>query len=108
MKSEELFSLYASMAEITRQMLEAARAGDWDLLCAMEPLHAGHVEALRGAEPSVVLDASEKERKSAVIMKIMADISEIGAIAQPRMTQLAELLHSVDVEQKLSQAYRAY
>lgn len=105
MKREELFPLYLALAETTGWMLDAARAGDWDLLCTLEPARATHAEALRAADVSVASHGSDAEKRAVVIKKIMSDVSEIMNIAQPHMKQLADFLHSADVERKLSRTY---
>lgn len=108
MESEDLLSLYASLGEITHRMLEAARGGDWELLCSLGPMHADRFEALRAGDISPVLSKKDEERKLEMIMKIMADISESGLLIEPRRQQVGELLRSAGVEQKLAHAYRAY
>lgn len=108
MKSEEILSLYASVADITDQMLSAARAGDWDRVTALETHCARHVATLKSDESPAALSGAARERKVAMIQKILADDRQIRDIAQPWMVQLSALMNSAGTEQKLSQAYRAY
>lgn len=108
MNSDEVLSLYASVADITDQMLSAARAGDWDSVCTLETHCARHVETLKSDESPVALSGAARERKVAMIQKILADDREIRNIAQPWMAQLSALMNSAGTEQKLSRAYRAY
>lgn len=108
MKREEILSLYASVADITDQMLSAARAGDWDRVCTLESCCARHVETLKSGEAPVALSGADRERKVAMIQKILADDREIRNIAQPWMTKLSALMHNASSEQKLSQAYRTF
>lgn len=108
MNSDEVLSLYASVADITDQMLSAARAGDWDRVTALETHCARHVATLKSDESPVALSGAARERKVAMIQKILADDREIRNIAQPWMAQLSALMNSAGTEQKLSRAYRAY
>ncbi|NMM28540.1 MAG: flagellar protein FliT [Glaciimonas sp.] len=108
MHSEEILSLYASMTDITDQMLGAARAGDWDRVCALETDCASHVATLKSGEVPAALNGAARERKVAMIRKILASDREIRDIAQPWMANLSALMHSASTEQKLSQIYRAY
>ncbi|MDP3844613.1 MAG: flagellar protein FliT [Oxalobacteraceae bacterium] len=108
MNSDEVLSLYASVADITDQMLSAARAGDWDSVCTLETRCARHVATLKSGESPVALSGAARERKVAMIQKILADDREIRNIAQPWMANLSALMNSAGTEQKLSRAYRAY
>ncbi|MGV8900090.1 MAG: flagellar protein FliT [Burkholderiaceae bacterium] len=108
MKSEEMLSLYASVAEITDQMLRAARAGDWDRVTELETHCASHVATLKSDASPLALSGAARESKVALIQKILADDREIRDIAQPWMANLSALMNSAGTEQKLSQAYGAY
>lgn len=108
MPSEEILSLYASMADITEQMLHAARAGDWDRVTALETHCASHVATLKNDEAPIALSGADRTRKVALIQQILADDREIRDIAQPWMANLSALMNSAGTEQKLSQAYRAF
>lgn len=108
MHTEEMLSLYSSMANITDQMLSAARAGDWDRVTALEAHCASHVATLKSGEIPAALSGAARAKKVALIQQILASDREIRDIAEPWMANLSALMHSAGAEKKLSQAYRAY
>ncbi|ARU31514.1 flagellar protein FliT [Sulfuriferula sp. AH1] len=105
MNSEEVISLYESVAQITKQMLAAARQGDWDHLATLESHCADHVHTLQADEAPVKLSDELRSRKMAVIKQILADDREIRHITEPWMTHLSKLINSNQTERKLSIAY---
>ncbi len=107
MNSQEVISLYETVATITDQMLAAARSGDWDQLVALESRCASHVEILRSGEPPVPLSGVVRAKKVQIIQKILADDREIRNLTQPWMAQLSQLINSTGTERKLSKAYGA-
>lgn len=108
LNSQEVISLYETVAVITDQMLTAARNGDWDQLVALESRCAGHVEMLRTGEPPAPLTGANRERKVKIIKKILADDREIRNLTQPWMAHLSKLINSAGTERKLSQAYGSH
>ena len=107
MNSNEVLSLYETVATITDQMLAAARNGDWEQLVALESRCANHIETLMVEEPRAALPKEERERKVSIIRKILEDDREIRNITEPWMAQLSVMINSVGTERKLSKAYGA-
>lgn len=105
MNSEEVISLYETVAGITNQMVTAAREGDWEKLAALEALCAGHVANLKQEEAPVPLPTVVREQKVRIIQKILADDREIRNITEPWMRHLSAVINSTGAERKLSQAY---
>lgn len=107
MNEQEIICLYENVATITDQMLAAARLGDWEELTALEQRCAAQVSILKTGEPPVPLTGAERERKVAIIKKILADDKEIRNITEPWMAKLSMLINSTGTERKLSHAYGA-
>ena len=107
MNSQEIISLYETVAIITDQMLAAARNGDWDQLVALESRCASQVEVLKTSEPPVPLSGQARDRKVQIIQKILADDREIRNLTETWMGQLARIMNSAGAERKLSEAYGA-
>ena len=105
MDSQEIISLYETVADIVDQMLAAARAGDWDHLSELETHCARHVQTLRNDESPIALSGPIRERKVEIIHKILADDREIRNLTEPWMAQLSALMNSASAERKLSNAY---
>lgn len=106
MDTYEVIALYETVADITDQMLSAARDGDWDRLALLERRCAGHVETLKSDTPAP-LTGDIRVRKVQIINKILADDREIRNIAEPWMAKLSQMINSAGAERKLSQAYGA-
>ena len=105
MDYKQVLASYETAAEITGQMLAAARAADWERLSALETLCAKEIRQLRFREPANALSSIERNRKIDVITKILADDREIRIITEPWMARLSALLSGASVEGKLSKAY---
>ena len=106
MNSEEVMSLYETVAVITDQMVTAARAGNWERLAELEKRCASHVAQLREGEvPSPPLAAGARERKVRIIQKILADDREIRTLTEPWMAQLSALLNNTGTKRKLAHFY---
>lgn len=106
MNSEDVLALYESVADITTQMLAAARTGDWEQLAELESRCSRQVEMLKGEEP-IALQAVERERKVRIIKKILEDDRQIRDITEPWMAQLSAMINSAGTERKLANAYGA-
>lgn len=105
MDSEEVISLYESVAQITNRMLAAAREGNWDQLATLESDCAGHVHLLETGEAPIKLTSELRHRKVVVIKQILADDREIREITEPWMAHLSNLINSSNTERKLSMTY---
>jgi flagellar protein FliT len=107
MNSQEVISLYETVADITDQMLAAARNGNWDELVVLEARCANHVAVLKTAEPPAPLSGLLRERKVKILQKILSDDREIRNLTEPWMAHLSKLINSTGTERKLNKAYGA-
>jgi flagellar protein FliT len=107
MNNQEVIFLYEAVATITDQMLTAARSGDWDKLTALQARCVSQVDALKTDEAPVPLTGVVRERKVAIIQKILADDREIRNLVEPWMTELSMLINSTGIQRKLHNAYGA-
>jgi flagellar protein FliT len=106
MTSQEILTIYESVADITDRMLAAAREGDWEKLAALESDCSSRVDILRRNDaPRQPLSEEARAQKAKIIRKILADDREIRSITEPWMTQLAAMINSAGTERKLSRAY---
>ncbi len=105
MNSQEVLSLYETVAVITDQMLAAAKKRDWQELVVLESRVAGHVRVLKEGETPAALTGDIRLRKVQIIQKILADDRQIRDITEPWMAELAQLINSAGTERKLSHAY---
>jgi flagellar protein FliT len=105
MNSQEVLSLYESVADITDKILAAARKRDWEEMVVLESRVASHVETLKIGEAPAVLTGEKRLRKVQIIQKILADDRQIRDITEPWMADLARLMKSSQTERKLNMAY---
>jgi len=107
MNNEEILSLYETVAELSGQMLDAARSADWERLVTLESRCASQVQMLKTGAPVAALSGTIREKKVRIIHKILADDREIRNITEPWMAELSSLMSSAGTERKLSRAYGA-
>ncbi|MFA5172201.1 MAG: flagellar protein FliT [Sulfuriferula sp.] len=105
MNCEEVIDTYESVAQITKNMLDAARQGAWDDLIGLESKVAAHINHLSAYEAPVKLTPDLRSRKLTVIRQILADDKEIRNLTEPWMEKLSSLISSSQMEQKLSISY---
>lgn len=105
MNCEEIITTYESVAQITKNMLDAARQGAWDDLISLESKVATHINHLSTYETPVKLTPALRNRKLTVIKQILADDREIRNLTEPWMEKLSGLISSTQMEQKLSVSY---
>jgi len=106
MNSQEVVSLYETVAVITDQMLTAARSANWVQLAKLEKICAGHIETIKSGEKEVA-KGEMRERKIKIIQKILADDREIRNITEPWMARLSMQINNVGAKRKLANAYGA-
>ena len=107
MNNEEILSLYETVAELSGQMLDAARSADWERLVTLESRCASQVQMLKTGEPVAALSGTIREKKVRIIHKILADDREIRNITEPWMAELSSLMNSAGTERKLFKLYGA-
>lgn len=105
MDNPDLLALYEAVAQTSDQMLDAARAEDWDLLVALEKRCAAQVASIKAHGGETAQPGITREQRVRLLNRILADDREIRNLTQPWMVQLAARLNSAGAERKLSQAY---
>jgi flagellar protein FliT len=109
MTSDEMIRTYEDILSVTAQMLDAARAADWEGLVTREQQCRELVENLmrvRG-ENEITLEPTIRKRKVEIIRQVLADDAEIRNLTEPWMQKLQHMLTSVKHERKLHAAYGA-
>jgi flagellar protein FliT len=104
--------IYENMAVISEQMLVAARNANWELLSVLEnrssqylaQLNQNGIEGVVETQNDNTNDAL-RERKVAIIKKILADDRDIRNLTEPRLTELSDLIKNTRNERKLVRAY---
>lgn len=96
--------LYQQMHVLSRRMVEAARANDWDLLVDLERDVASLRAALL-AEDGEALAPAAVEQKRQLIQDILQDDAEIRRYTEPWMEQVRHFLGGDIRKRKVDQVY---
>jgi len=108
MTSEDILTVYESVADLTGQMLAAADSSDWERLVALEQQCSARVSTLRASEAGQPLTATARQRKVALIKKVLADDRRIRDLTEPWMAQLSKLISSNGTQRRLANAYGVF
>jgi flagellar protein FliT len=103
--TETLLSTYDVLSATTGRMLAAARHEDWDRLVSLEKDCADLVARLSALETDDPLPAGIRERKAALLRKVLADDAAIRDLTQPYLKRLEAMLGTNRSEQRLLDAY---
>lgn len=96
---------YQRLSDIAGKMREAAAAGEWDELIALEKRCTKHVSELKQRD-GVPTDETSRQQKAALIKKMLADDKAIREKTETWMLQLERIMQSARSEHRLQQAYR--
>jgi flagellar protein FliT len=101
--------LYEEMTALSARMVDAARRNDWDNLIELErSVSELRVRLSNEFEDSNAnLDMFERERKAALIQRILADDAEIRRHTEPWMEQVRQFLGGSRKKRQVDQAYGA-
>lgn len=103
--SESILAAYENLWLLTRQMLDAAQNGDWDVLLEAELKRNAWVERMRLQNVSSIKNTVEQQKAGEIIRHILAADSEIKTLTEAWKGELQEILGSIGTEKKLSKAY---
>lgn len=97
---------YEQMSALSRRMVEAARASDWDSLIELEKSVSSLRDTLMGEEdPCGSLSPADSLRKATIIQRILDDDAEIRRHTEPWMEQLRAYLSSGSKRKQVTRAY---
>lgn len=100
-----MMTLYEDAARLTREMLDAARAQQWDEVVAKEKLCAEKLAKLPSTAP--MQDLKTQRRKFELIGDMLSHNAEIRVLAEPRLACLSELIGSTRQQSRLNRTYRS-
>jgi flagellar protein FliT len=105
MTSQDVLSVYAAMADLSEQMVQAATRSDWDTLALLEQRCAAHVQALRDQEQQQPMRGTDRERKIELIRQMLNADRQIRDLTMPWMAQLSKLINTTGTERRVVNAY---
>jgi flagellar protein FliT len=87
-----LIERYQQVAQLSRDMLAAARREDWDEVARLEASCQGLIEHLKRAAMIEPLSAVEQQRRIELLREILRDDAQIRVRAEPWLLELERLL----------------
>lgn len=90
--SPALLSYYEAIEKASQDMLEAARAGNWDHVVKLEGACALLISQLKHAASRQALGPEEAQLKSRIMQRILVNDAEIRQLAEPWLEDLDNLL----------------
>lgn len=82
-QTTSLLSYYNALECASHEMLEAARAGDWDSVCRLEGACVVVISKLRERSDRLALELGEQPDRMRILQTIVTNDAEIRRIAQP-------------------------
>jgi flagellar protein FliT len=102
---EQLFQRYETIAHLSDNMLQAARADDWDTVVALQQQYSALVDTLRPVHDRFSFDSSQRARRDALLRRILSDEAEVRDRAVPRLARLSALVASNQQTLALQKTY---
>ncbi len=87
-----LLSYYEAIEQASADMLNAAKAGDWDQVVKLEGACVLLISQLKHAARQAPLDAEAAKAKSRIMQRILINDAEIRHLAEPWLAELDDML----------------
>lgn len=105
MNEEFILHTYECISLVTKQMLAAARGGQWDTLVSLERECSALFAPLFTGDDSRPRSPEFQRRKAELIRSVLDDDAQIRVLVEPWLAQLSDLLCHSGKRRQLSQAY---
>lgn len=92
MEHNALLSYYAAIEQASVDMLDAARAGNWDEVVKLEGACAVLIARLKHAAAHNALGGDEAHLKSRIMQRILVNDAEIRQLAEPWIEDIEQML----------------
>ena len=106
---QHILDTYGLVSVKSGEMVEAAKASDWDRLIQLEQDCRALIDTLRRDDTAAVKaprpDRGYIQRKYELIRKVLSDDAQVRRYSEPWMEQLQVFLGSTRQEQRLQRAY---
>lgn len=90
--STSVLSYYEAIEKASADMLEAARAGDWDQVVKLEGACVLLISQLKTAARAQPLEQDEARVKSRIMQRILVNDAEVRHLAEPWLPDLHRLM----------------
>jgi flagellar protein FliT len=92
MNANDVLSVYENLADLTGQMAQAAKAGDWNEFAQLNM--EAKVEAVSAAAGMPALDGAKRLRKIDLLKQLMANDRAIRDVTEPWDAQVERAMHA--------------
>ena len=90
--TQNLLSYYEAIEQASAEMLEAARAGNWDHVVKLEGACVLLISQLKHAARGKDLGPDEAKLKSRIMQRILVNDAEIRHLAEPWLEDLDNMM----------------
>ncbi|MDT7836572.1 flagellar protein FliT [Aquabacterium sp. OR-4] len=91
--NSSLITFYEAIERASADMLEAARAGNWDHVIKLEGACVLLISQLKNAARSNALSAEESQLKSRIMKRVLVNDAEIRHLAEPWLDDIDDMMH---------------
>jgi len=88
-----LLSYYEAIEKASTDMVDAARAGNWDHVIKLEGACVLLISQLKNAARSQPLSTAESQLKSRIMQRVLVNDAEIRNLAEPWLEDIEQLMH---------------
>ena len=90
--SVTVLSYYEAIEQASADMLNAARAGDWNLVVKLEGACVLLISQLKQAARALPLGQQEARVKSRIMQRILVNDAEIRHLAEPWLAEIDQMM----------------
>ena len=91
--NSSLMSYYEAIEKASADMLDAARAGNWDQVIKLEGACVLLISQLKNAAQSNALSSDETQLKSRIMKRVLVNDAEIRNLAEPWLDDLDMMMN---------------
>ena len=91
-ENPQLLSYYEAIERASADMLDAAKAGNWDQVVKLEGACALLISQLKHAAAGAELGREERQLKGRIMKRILVNDAEIRTLAEPWLEDLDRLM----------------
>lgn len=88
----EILHFYEAIEKASAEMVEAARAGQWDDVVRLEGACMVLISQLKHAARHVPMDGDTAKAKSRIMQRILINDAEIRHLAEPWLAEIDQLV----------------
>ena len=89
--NDSLLNFYQAIEQASQDMVDAARAGNWDQVVKLEGACALLISQLKHNAAKKALASDEAELKSRIMQRILRNDAQIRTLAEPWLAQVEHM-----------------